>query len=180
MFYDRSTGASFEALIECDSWDTLHETVLSLLQERIAYVARRRVPENAVQDIVQETLLVLLNKLPELDSGRDILAYTFRILRRVIGNYYQTEKTLRKHFQPQTFEPAAHPFEKLDSEIYLDQILEKCRQVNGDYSKIIKMVRDGYSIEEIAVETGCSSNQALYNRIHRSRRLLKKIIAEEE
>ena|GEM_PF-3428540 len=180
MDFDGLDCSPLEVLIECDCRDERYEKVMTLLQERVAYVARRRVPEDAVRDIVQDTLLVLLKKLPDLDSGRDILSYTFLIMRQVIGNYYQSENVLRKHFQPANFEPGANPVEQLDTEIYLDQIIEICRQANGDYSKIITMVREGYSIEEIVFETGCPSKQALYNRIHRSRKMLKEIIAEEE
>jgi DNA-directed RNA polymerase specialized sigma24 family protein len=180
MNVDKQNCSPFEVLLTCDCHDTQYEKVLTLLQERLAYVARKRVPEDAVRDVVQDTLLILLKKLPELDSGRDVLSYTFLILRQVIGNYYQTENTLRKHFQPTTFEGGTNPFEKLDAEIYLDQILKKCNQENGDYSHIITLVRDGYTIEEIVVKTGCSSKQTLYNRIHRSRKMLKEIIAQEE
>jgi RNA polymerase sigma factor (sigma-70 family) len=168
------------ALLHHKSGDDKYDRVFDLLVQRITYVARRRVPEDVVKDIVQDTLLILLEKLPDLDSDTEILPYTFIILRKVIGNYYHRERSLGKIRLDKSNETYSNPADDMDSQIYFNQIMEKCEKLNGDYSEIMKLVIEGYSTNEIADKMGCTSKQVLYNRIHRSRKLIKLIISEDE
>ena len=100
MSSERTDGSPFRALLEYRNGDDRFDHVFDLLKDRITFVARKRVPDNAVQDIAQNTLLILLNKLASLGSECDVLPYTFQILRQVIGNYYQEEEKASRSFTP--------------------------------------------------------------------------------
>jgi RNA polymerase sigma factor (sigma-70 family) len=169
-----------KALFTYESGDRRYERVLVLLEQRITYVARKRVPEEFVRDIVQDTLLTLLKKLPSLNSETEILPYTFLILRQLIGNLYQSQKTLKKFSGMNLKESSCNPSADIEARVYLDQLLAKCDEVNGDYSRIVRLVLKGYTPTEIAREIECPSMQALYSKIHRSRTLLKAIMRELE
>ncbi|MFQ6103672.1 MAG: RNA polymerase sigma factor [Candidatus Glassbacteria bacterium] len=169
----------FKALLECKSTDSRYETLLSLLEQRITSVARKRVPGWAVQDIVQDTLLVLLRKLSTLRSHDEILPLTFTILRNMIGNHYQGEKTEKKYRAKDFEDPAYDHLEKIETYIYQSEILELCNNLDGDFSRIVKMVLDGYSQDEITKEMGLKTKEALYSRVHRGRKLIKQALKEK-
>jgi len=162
--------------LDCENRD--YDRVFTLLEQRLTTVAKKRVPPEMVQDIVQDTLLILLKKLPTLGSGRNVLPLAFSILRQLIGNYYQSESTVRKFRAMNTDEPGISPGEELEERIFIQQILEKCEQLNGNYAKVVKLVLAGYSTDEIIEKIGISSRQGLYNIIHRGRKLLKEFIKE--
>lgn len=168
----------FSALLFLDSDHREHDRVFTLLEQRLTAVAKKRVPPEMVQDIVQDTLLILLKKLPTLGSDRNVLPLAFSILRRLIGNYYQSESTVRKFRAMNTEEPLTTPGDHVEESIYAQQILEKCEKLNGNYAKIVKLVLAGYSTDEIIDELGVSSRQGLYNMIYRGRNLLKEFIKE--
>jgi DNA-directed RNA polymerase specialized sigma24 family protein len=74
---------------------------LGPLRERLLEVARRRVSAEAVEDVVQEALTVIHEKGPLQDAGAGVdaeggpppLPWCFRVLRNVIGNHYQKQRT---------------------------------------------------------------------------------------
>jgi RNA polymerase sigma factor (sigma-70 family) len=163
----------FKALLDSDIQSAAYESVLSLLEQRITSVAKRRVPADAVQDVVQDTLLVLLRKLPELTSEVDILPYTYLALRNIIGNYYQEERSLKRFRDLDENELLTNSLEEIETNIYLDQVLDTCKRTNGEYARIVKMVLDGYTLKEIMKEIGAPSIEALHTKIHRGRKQLK-------
>ena len=74
----------------------LDHTWLSLLRQRFAEIAARRVPEDAVEDIVQDALGIVLAKGPA-EAHREgridpSLRWSFNVLRNVIGNWYQKRR----------------------------------------------------------------------------------------
>lgn len=166
----------YEILTDPDTTVGAYTETLTLLRKRLTYVARKRVPDEAVSDIVQETLAILFQKLPRLRPGVEVLPYTFLILRKVIGNYYQRQKTMKKvHFDTER-EASHNPVPEMEGQIYLTEVMEKCAKVNGEFAVIVKMVLDGYSLREIAREVGAPTIHALYCKLYRGRRQLKEIL----
>lgn len=170
----------FRILFGSDASTDARDEIFEQLRERIAAVARKRVPEEAVCDVVQDTMLVLVQKLSELDVETDVLPYTFIILQKVIGNYYQKRNPNILPLPCLQEEPCVDHEEELDLKIYRDQILDLCMSVNGEYARIVKLVMAGYTASEITRQLDCPSVQALYNKIHRGRRKLKKILETRE
>jgi DNA-directed RNA polymerase specialized sigma24 family protein len=80
-----------------------HETWLTGLRERFVEIARKRVEDRVVEDVVQEALTIIFQKSG--GGGAPVrttpsLAWCFQVLRNVIGNHYQKERTRRRRFVP--------------------------------------------------------------------------------
>jgi DNA-directed RNA polymerase specialized sigma24 family protein len=69
---------------ERDEW-------LAALRARFVDVTRKRVPPEAVEDLVQEALTVVFEKGEGPDARS--LPWCFQVLRNVIGNHYQKQRT---------------------------------------------------------------------------------------
>lgn len=69
---------------------------LAHLRARYAEIAARRVPEDAVEDLVQDALGIVLAKGPDAARGAGMdeppLRWCFTVLRNVIGNWYQKRR----------------------------------------------------------------------------------------
>lgn len=86
--------------------DTLHARALrgdkraeaelfSALRVRFLALSKRRVRPDHQEDVVQETLGVVLEKYRDLAPGRGILVWSLAVLRNVIGNHYQRTRRHR-------------------------------------------------------------------------------------
>jgi DNA-directed RNA polymerase specialized sigma24 family protein len=78
------------------------------LRARFVEIARRRVPEAVVEDVVQDALTVVCRKHDRAAEEAPDLLWSFQVLRNVIGNHYQREKRRRR------FLDAASTLEPLD------------------------------------------------------------------
>ncbi len=170
----------FKPLFDDLAEPAARDEVLERLRERIAAVARKRVPEEAVADVVQDTLFVLIRKLPDLDSDAAVLPYTFLILKKVIGNYYQKINPNIINLSSLRKDPGTDLREELELRIYREELLDLCRRTNAEYARIMELADDGFSGREIALYMQCSSIQALYNKIHRGRRQLREALEHSE
>ena len=75
---------------------SLDSAWLSLLRQRFTEIAGRRVPVDAVEDIVQDALGIVLVKGPA-EARREgraepSLRWSYNVLRNVIGNWYQKRR----------------------------------------------------------------------------------------
>jgi DNA-directed RNA polymerase specialized sigma24 family protein len=68
--------------------EPLDATGLIQLRQRFSEIAARRVPESAVDDVVQDALGIVLAK----GGTQPDLRWSFAVLRNVIGNYYQKRR----------------------------------------------------------------------------------------
>ena len=69
--------------LHTDAW-------LAALRERFHDVASRRVPYEAVEDVVQEALRVVVEHLPAQEAEERLsIAWCFQTLRNVIGDHYR-------------------------------------------------------------------------------------------
>lgn len=76
--------------------EPLDATWLFHLRQRYAEIAARRVPESAVDDVVQDAMGIVLSKgLKEARNqglNQPSVRWSFTVLRNVIGNYYQKRR----------------------------------------------------------------------------------------
>lgn len=79
---------------------------LAALRRQFLQVARQRVPDEAVEDVVQEALTVIYEKALPHDGSTagqgavPTLPWCFQVLRNVIGNHYQRQRTRTRAAQP--------------------------------------------------------------------------------
>jgi len=67
-------------------------TLFGSLGVRFLTIAKRRVQEADVQDVVQDALRIVLTKYGGRGAHEGILIWSLAVLRNVIGNYYQARK----------------------------------------------------------------------------------------
>ncbi len=62
------------------------------LRVRFLIITKKRVHADHVEDVVHETLEVILAKYRTLDRDRGLLLWSLTVLRNVIGNHYQAQR----------------------------------------------------------------------------------------
>ena len=73
--------------------DHAAETALfTSLRVRFATIAKRRVHRDHLEDVVQDTLHIVLGKYRQRPLTTGILVWSLTVLRNVIGNYYQARR----------------------------------------------------------------------------------------
>jgi DNA-directed RNA polymerase specialized sigma24 family protein len=77
----------------------IQEAWLEQLRARFIDVARARVAEGAVEDVVQDAMAIIYQKAGKgggVDQSAPELPWCFQVLRNVVGNYYQRERTRQR------------------------------------------------------------------------------------
>jgi DNA-directed RNA polymerase specialized sigma24 family protein len=159
---------------------------------RLVQVARRRVAPDAVEDLVQETLRIIVERgirgpgdlAPDDQPG---LAYSFQVLRNVIGNHYQKERTRRRRLvvvPPAGFEvadPAPEPLVALaaeDAARAVHACLDAMARTDAACARYMRGLADGRTPRELAREDAVAE-PALYRRLYRCRVKLRALLAEK-
>ncbi len=76
------------------------ETALfSSLRERFLAVAKRRVREDELEDVVQDALRIALTRYAERPGAGPVLPWGLTVLRNVIGNRYQARRREEGHVE---------------------------------------------------------------------------------
>jgi len=76
--------------------DRAAETALfSDLRVRFLGIAKRRVQQDHLEDVVQDTLKIVCDRYGERKPGPGILVWSLTVLRNVIGNHYQARSRER-------------------------------------------------------------------------------------
>jgi len=172
---------------------TVHERErwLAALRERFVAIARRRVPPEAVEDVVQDTLRIVIEKgwngpgAADLD-GRPALAWCMQALRNVIGNHYQrTRVRAARAADPARLEhvadPRRGPLESLaarDAERVVREALAALAGRDAPCGRWLAALADDRSPGELAREAGVEEG-AFYRRLWRCREKLRAALAEK-
>lgn len=161
------------------------EAWLASVRARFLDVARRRVPTDVAEDLVQDALRILIEKGVDRPGalgpgGAPALAFGFAVLRNVIGNHYQKERVRRRTTtsESEAFvapDPAPQPLESLASDEAL-RIVEQClsamSRTDGACARYLRRLVSGLSPRELAREEGLAE-PVLYRRVYRCRLKLR-------
>jgi RNA polymerase sigma factor (sigma-70 family) len=169
---------------------TTTDAWLSEVRVRFLAVARRRVPADAAEDVVQDAMRILVEKgalVPGAESpgGAPALAFAFAVLRNVIGNYYQRERTRRtvpdaEEAARQAPDPAPTPLEALAREErvrIVRESLEAMGRSDEACARYLQRLLDGASPRELASQEGLEE-AVLYRRVYRCRVKLRGLLEE--
>jgi len=166
------------------------ESWLDELRDRFITIARRRVPEDVVEDLTQDALRVVVER--GLDDprahdvdGRPAVAWCLQVLRNTIGNYYQRERT-RTTLAPEVEgEPDPHtpkaprtPLESLETRQTVSVLLEAIDEMagsGGDCARYLHELVHGKSPSDIAGAAGVAP-AAFYRRLYRCRQRLRELL----
>ncbi len=168
---------------ETDQW-------LAGLRARFVAIARRRVPAEAVEDVVQDTLRIVIEKgwsgpgAADID-GRPALAWCMQALRNVIGNHYQRTRVRAAHAaDPARLEHVADrrrgPLEALaarDAERVVREALAGLARGDAPCGRWLSALAEERAPGELAREAGIEEG-AFYRRLWRCREKLRAALAE--
>lgn len=162
------------------------EAWLASVRARFLDVARRRVPTDVAEDLVQDALRILIEKGVDRPGasgpgGAPALAFAFTVLRNVIGNHYQKERVRRRANAPESeaaaaADPAPQPLESLASDDAV-RAVERCladmAAGDGACARYLRRLMAGLSPRELAREEGLDE-AVLYRRVYRCRIKLRE------
>lgn len=160
------------------------------LRARLLAVARRRVPAEAAEDLVQETLRILLEKGfrgpgSEAMEGVPAMAFAFRVLRNVIGNHYQRDRIRRRRIAPQASglaatDPAPGPLEALtddEARRVVTRCLDALAASDEACARYLRRLIDGVAPAALARDEGLAA-AVLYRRVYRCRLKLRALLED--
>jgi RNA polymerase sigma factor (sigma-70 family) len=169
------------------------ENWFARLRLRFVDVARQRVADEDVEDVVQEALRIVHEKravvTENLVEGMPPLAWCFQVLRHTIGNYYSRTRTSRRFVT--TAEPDAEstgtpgsggstPLEALESEESLkmiEQSLTNLKRRDPQCGRYLQRTLEGDSAREIA-HSEQLAEAVFYRRLYRCRSKLRRLLEE--
>jgi DNA-directed RNA polymerase specialized sigma24 family protein len=163
---------------------------LGLLRARFVAIVGRRVPPDAVEDIVQDALRVVCEKADGLDpalldDGWPRASWSFQVLRNTVGNHYSRMARRSDHrtldLRDAGPAPGPTPMEARDVK-ELRRILHGVLHVLGeshpDCGRYLQRLVDGLSPAAVASEEGLAPG-ALHRRLYRCRMVLRSLLAEQ-
>jgi len=157
------------------------------LRRQFLRLARRRVPEAVVEDLVQEALRIVVEKgitgPGELvDGHRPGAAFAFRVLRNTIGNHYQRARTRSGDVSLDAAlgaaDDAATPLEALaqtDAVAAVYSALDELARDDRACAQNLRRLAEGARAGELARTAGVEE-AAFYRRIYRCRLKLRDLL----
>lgn len=161
-----------------------------LLRDQFVEVARRRVPEGDMEDVVQDALRVVHERGPTVPTDRQVdgrppVAWCFQVLRFTVANFYRRQRfrrdTLDPNADPETKSsgaPVETPIEALESEEALEFIeaaLDELSVKDAQCGRYLDRLLDGISPRQLAEREGLDES-ALYRRVYRCRQKLRALL----
>jgi RNA polymerase sigma-70 factor (ECF subfamily) len=152
--------------------------------------ARKRMSEADAQDVVQNVFLKLIKNpdwLTEIVSVSDepekVRTILFVFVRNECNSFYRRFIITKKifvdmsDFEAEIFASPEQEYQNADIFALLMADINKLDELNGDI--FIKFFIEGYSIQEIAEESGLSS-RAVESRLYRTLNFCKKKMSKEK
>jgi len=185
-----SNGAIEELfdLLQTEDLDSFNEVFLPI-RGRIIRLAQQRLQREEVEDVVQQTLSTFWEKRQSVCSPEHLLPFLFQILRNKLGDAYRRKKRQKKarfamferldSLQTQIPPNPEKLLEEKELEKIIKEAIEFCAAENMLWGRIIQLLQEGRSREEIRKELGDIPMATVYTRIHRARQHLIKILKEE-
>ena len=159
------------------------------VRQKIVRLAQTRLQREEVEDVVQQTLSTLWEKRTSVRNPDHLMPFIFQILRYKLGDTYRRKKmkkethvsgpkVLNSLKNPEPDTPELRLEEKELGRILRDAI-DICAAENGTWGKVLRLLQQGMSREEIQRELGDVPMATVYTRIYRARQSLIKILRDE-
>jgi RNA polymerase sigma factor (sigma-70 family) len=133
------------------------------------------------EDVVQDTLLTMVTKAPDIDIEKGMLIYAMGILRKKVGNYYRRARrfSLLDHEVRHTC--GAFPAPSPESSLHHAEL---CTMIKGALAKFPPLERSAIDLYLAGKPTGEIARlmrperyQNIVNRLHRGRKKLARELA---
>lgn len=158
------------------------------LRGRFESLARRRVAPDAVDDVVQDAMSIVIergftaDRREQLD-GLPPLAWCFQVLRNIIGNHYQKNRKLSRETNIDDYpvlNDGMTPLEALEEADFAESIsgaIAHLADHHPNCGRYLRKLTAGALPAEIAREEKLAA-PVLYRRLYRCRAKLKEILEE--
>ena len=147
--------------------------------------ALRILNSDDAEDLVQDTLLTLVEKSPGTELEKGLLVWSLGVLRRKVGNYYrkaqryaslsELEGTHRADIQATE---SISPESRLIHEELQSIIAKALAQFSPSLRKAMELLLTGFDSGEIVKELYPERYQNVINRLYRGRKRLAKELAK--
>ena len=162
---------------------------LLMLRRRFVELASKRVPEDAVEDLVQDAMAIVVEKaglLDEADSIEELppLAWCFQVLRNTVGNFYQKQRSRSRESaleDDMQLSTSATPFEALHSKqlsSLVEAAMDELAVSSESCGRYLRAIIEGSSPARIAEDEAVEA-RALYRRIYRCREKLRQLLEKK-
>ncbi|MGD8540215.1 MAG: sigma-70 family RNA polymerase sigma factor, partial [Candidatus Aminicenantes bacterium] len=149
------------ALLQTGDLESFGE-VISPIRGRIVRLAQQRLQKDEVEDVVQQTLSTLWEKRSSVRDSDQLMPFLFQILRNKMGDSYRRKRYQQKIRVTKTDtmdtlkdSDATNPellLEGKELENVLKEAIDLCATENRLWGKILQLLREGKSREEIRKE----------------------------
>lgn len=162
---------------------TAEEELLRFLAVRFRLFVRRWVEERAAaEDIIQDTIVTILEKYKKENFEVGFEAWAYGILRMKVRQYFQTAMAEKRKFATGLTE-SHMPKAAASMDPSLVEKLLACLgrliRVNRRYARILNLIYQGYSASEISDKLKMSQG-SFYVTLHRARSMLKACLGKRE
>ena len=155
------------------------DRLFEFVRSKLLLLARYRVPEGA-EDIVQESLIVILRNFSQFDSLGGLLAFSHNVLRNKVGNVYQRRDRHKRVDLVDTELP--YSVDDKSDAAELDRIVQrsirKLGQDRPDCQTILECLYFGLDPDEISERLGISKSN-LKVRTFRCRQALRDLLRRD-
>lgn len=184
----RTTIEKLYTLLQTGDLDSFDEA-FGPIRQNIVRLAQKRLQRDEVEDVVQQTLSTLWEKRTSVRNPDHLMPFIFQILRHKLGDSYRRKKYKKEtqisrskvlnSLKNTTVETPEVLLEEKELGRILRDAIEVCAAENGTWGKVLKLLQEGLSREEIQKELGDIPMATVYTRIYRARQSLMKILKDE-
>jgi RNA polymerase sigma-70 factor (ECF subfamily) len=158
------------------------EDLFALLSARFRFFARRKIScTEDSEEVAQEALMVVAEKLQDLEEDTNLAGWAHRVLEIRILRYY------RKHYLEERkmlqMRDEHHPFAAWMPDLGFRQELMKClarvARRNTRYARVLNLHYQGYSVDEVSKMIGVTRDN-YYVILSRARTMLERCLDSGE
>lgn len=158
------------------------EEICRVLYTRLMEVARRRLPDEDAQDVVQESMLFIVDRIEQHETPESLLGFAHGVLRNKIGNFYN-KRNRHEHVVMAMSRPPEDSC-TIDADLAaaeLWRIVSEAIDELGDRSPLCRDVllglAEGKSYSDLCTELRIPAS-LIEKRVFRSRLALRSIVRE--
>jgi len=159
-----------KVLIQCflNGDNTCFNTLYSRYKKQIYSYLNKLLPNQSslVDDIFQDTWIVVIKKLPKYRDNQKFLAWSIRIAHNLTIDYFRKNKKisfienveLERNIFLDTEENALNKLEEKEMKVFVNKAIDN---LPFEQKEVVLLRQNNISFKEIAVISDCSINTAL-------------------
>ena len=153
------------------------EDILAKLRERIVAFAASRLSRDMAEDLVQDVMIILHEKYPQVTDLTELVPLSFQILRFKMLDF-QRKSHRRGQYNQESIEdlPLADPHDDpamlLEKKQAVERLIASLAQLGPRCRELFRLKLEGNTFPEIQILMGQRSVNTIYTWDHRCRKQL--------